>query len=641
MKTSFAIILLLLSLTSHINAQYFNVNPKDIQLAEKYIKKYEDEEYFSSVSEEKYSFSIDKINMTPRAEMKETVSIISLKELLKDYYKTIFFDETTEVNTIRAFDYKGKKIKPLIRESKYKSSGIFHDDVKVKYFSLPLKRIGDKVTYEYEKKYFDIKYLTKAFFHASHPQQEKKIIFDIPNWLEIELLELNFTGFDIIKTEREEKKSTIITYVLKNTEPIKNDKLSSNGSISLPHILILSKSFKFKNKSITLFNSTKDLYDWYHELTEKVENNSDQLLPHVEKIISGAKTEEEKVKKIFYWVQDNIRYIAYEDGIMGFKPASANSVYKKKYGDCKGMANLTSEMLKLAGYNAKLTWIGTRSIPYNYNTPSLAVDNHMITTLFLNNKRYYLDPTEKGIEFGKYAHRIQGQDIMIENEDSFILDTIPETPYNKNGFYAILNLELKDNLITGTGNQKYLGENKKDAYNRLSELSDKKLEEQLIYEVNKGNKNIQVENIKYPEKILREDSIHLTYDISLDNQVTELENELYINIEFDKIFSHLKIEKDRINALDFGEKVNYIKTTHLKIPITYSLEYIPEEIKIIDDEFIFDLNINFNKTNNTLTYTRKLIIKSGIIQAEKIEKWNKSIKSLNEFYNNQVILKKI
>jgi hypothetical protein len=28
----------------------------------------------------------------------------------------------------------------------------------------------------------------------------------------------------------------------------------------------------------------------------------------------------DKVKAIFYWVQNNIRYIAFEDGIAGFLP---------------------------------------------------------------------------------------------------------------------------------------------------------------------------------------------------------------------------------------------------------------------------------------------------------------------------------
>ena len=58
--------------------------------------------------------------------------------------------------------------------------------------------------------------------------------------------------------------------------------------------------------------------------------------------------------------------------------------------------------------DARLTWIGTRSIPYDYTIPSLAVDNHMICTVFLGEEKYFLDATEEYVGFGDYAYRIQG-----------------------------------------------------------------------------------------------------------------------------------------------------------------------------------------------------------------------------------------
>ena len=112
-------------------------------------------------------------------------------------------------------------------------------------------------------------------------------------------------------------------------------------------------------------------------------------------------------------MQDNIRYIAFEDGLAGFIPATAQEVFKSKYGDCKGMANLMTEMLKLAGLEAYMTWIGTRHIPYDYTLPSLAVDNHCISTVIIGGKEYFLDGTEKYIPFGDYAWRIQGKEVLI------------------------------------------------------------------------------------------------------------------------------------------------------------------------------------------------------------------------------------
>jgi transglutaminase-like putative cysteine protease len=82
-----------------------------------------------------------------------------------------------------------------------------------------------------------------------------------------------------------------------------------------------------------------------------------ELSQKANELTTGTTDDIQKIKKIFNWVQHNIRYIAFEDGIAGFKPAKANDVLHKKYGDCKGMANLTRGLLQSLGYDARLCWI--------------------------------------------------------------------------------------------------------------------------------------------------------------------------------------------------------------------------------------------------------------------------------------------
>ncbi len=47
------------------------------------------------------------------------------------------------------------------------------------------------------------------------------------------------------------------------------------------------------------------------------------------------------------------------------------------------MANLTKELLLASGFDARLCWIGTNHIAYDYSTPSMSVDNHMICALYI------------------------------------------------------------------------------------------------------------------------------------------------------------------------------------------------------------------------------------------------------------------
>ena len=72
-------------------------------------------------------------------------------------------------------------------------------------------------------------------------------------------------------------------------------------------------------------------------------------------------------------------------------------------------------MLTIAGFDARLTWIGTSDLPYAYSLPSLVVDNHMICTVILNGKKYFLDGMEEYIALSDYAQRIQGKQVLIED----------------------------------------------------------------------------------------------------------------------------------------------------------------------------------------------------------------------------------
>ena len=133
---------------------------------------------------------------------------------------------------------------------------------------------------------------------------------------------------------------------------------------------------------------------------------------------------------IFNWVQDNIRYIAFEDGLGGFIPRDAASVCNKRYGDCKDMANLLFEMLNHAGIEAYRAWIGTRNRPYKYKeVPTPMVDNHMITAVIIDGETIFLDATDSYVPFGLPSAFTQTKEALLG---------IDENSYNIVGFIFLI-----------------------------------------------------------------------------------------------------------------------------------------------------------------------------------------------------------
>ena len=78
-------------------------------------------------------------------------------------------------------------------------------------------------------------------------------------------------------------------------------------------------------------DGVEGLYSWYYSLVENInkEETDPALIKLVEELTKGKESDIEKVKAIYYWTQQNIKYIAFEYALGGFIPREANEVFQK------------------------------------------------------------------------------------------------------------------------------------------------------------------------------------------------------------------------------------------------------------------------------------------------------------------------
>ena len=588
---------------------------------------------------EQYNFTLDK----SKTETKVSANCSYQQNIvpLKDYISTadgLFYDDQSAIENVRASSAKIKSIKIPMQCADYESEGIFYSDAKVCMVSIPLETKGLPVNFSYEKKYKDVKYLTSVYFHENIPVEEKAIVFNIPSWLEVELREFNFDGFGITKETKQENGVTSFIYRMKNIPSLQREYNSPNMAKSFPHIIVVSKSFTDNGQKKVLFESVKDLYSWYNSLCKEVKNNPDELKPIVTQLTKDKKTDVEKVESMYYWVQEKVRYIAFENGIMGFRPEPAQNVLKNKYGDCKGKANLITQMLKLAGYDARLTWIGTSDLPYDYSLPSLAVDNHMICTLIMDGKRYYLDGTEENMAFNDYAHRIQGKQVLIQDGDNYIIDKVPEFNAEHNKVETTMKLKLDNLDLKGNVVSTYNGEARNMLVGVYHSLRSENKQNALENFLRSGDVNMIVTNIQNPDWENRQKPARVTFDLDGKNQVTKAGNELYVVLDWEKELSSVEFDSTRKTDFEFEHKYYLVTKTEFTIPDGYKLDYTPDAFTKKGEDYSFEGS--YVLQGNTLVYSKKLIVNNVILKKKDFSKWNEFIKGVNKFYNDQVVLVK-
>jgi hypothetical protein len=593
-----------------------------------------------------YTFEFDTKNPYCFVTTKQAIQE-EFMALANDLHHRIFlhYSELTDLDHVRVYDKKNHLTDAYVADvSNEDESGDFlYTGDRVKFFTLDFNLPGDQAGYKGDKYYSDPRYIAPAYFMDNLPTMEKDIIISVPKWMNLELKEMNFAGYDIQKSVTTDPKTgnAVYTYVGKNMKGIDyREKHVPGMGYMFPHVLILCKTYTDANGTHSLIGSVDDLYAWYHKLVNEAGNNDAALKPLVNDLIKGKTTDIDKIKAIYYWVEDNIRYLAVENGIAGNKPDPCQNVLQKRFGDCKGMANLLVEMLKLCGIDARHVWLGTKELRgYDYSIPSLCVNNHCICAVVLNNKFYFLDGTEKYAPFDDNADRIQGRQVIIENGDKYLIQTVPVAPIDRSKVVVNTTMTLAPNdMLSGTEHDIYNGESKTQLLYIYHEVPSDKKNLALNIMVEGNDPDLMATNVVASDLDNREIPITASYKYTLKNQVSDFDNDVYVTIDPYKWLQDKFFDSTRECDYEFDYRWNNVMNDTLVVPAGYTIKHVPDNLNITTPDYVFKVNISQN--GNKVIYHKEIQILNEIIDTKNFDKWNADLAQLKKVYDDQVILTK-
>jgi hypothetical protein len=631
----FARIILVMLLLCNIHLPLLAQSDDDISTAAYYAKKFKEDDIICISSYQYFTFDKGKNSLDDKVVVVQEdaeYEFMSLKKFSSLTYAE-YYNKFIELNTFkRAVKYGNKYITSERGgiDRSVTDDGIFFDDSRVQFYPIRFSQKGAMSRITVKKTYTDGKYLTRLFFNDYYPIKEQVIEFKVPDWLNVEFKKMNFEGSKIEIQEKKKGGYTNYVFIMKDIPAYKSEYKRIGRAYTDPHIIIQIKSFEAKGAELKGFDKVDDVYAWNNRLYQMAGNEKDKLQSQLSKIIQGKNSDLEKIKSIYYWVQDNIRYIAYEDGYSGYIPATAQDVLAKKYGDCKGMANLMTELLKLAGYDARFSWIGTRQIPYSQSLPALCVNNHAITTLYHDGKTYFLDGTEKYVPFNENAFRIQGKEVMISNKDKFEIKMVPLTSVGENKLstkadFTLLNDKLNGKIkVVLTGNQRTEFH---QSYHDMPAGSQKDfLNEFLEF----GNDNMVATGVKTSDLKNREIPVTIEGDVDLSNTVNTISGDFYVGVDFfPKTLDRFIPDEKRIEGYDLDDIIKFEDEITLTIPADKKFVDKPDNLELKFDGYEF--KGEYTLQGNKMVLKKELLLKNGIIKKEDFANWTKFIESIKEF----------
>ncbi|MBB3699488.1 DUF3857 domain-containing protein [Flammeovirga yaeyamensis] len=518
--------------------------------------------------------------------------------------------------------------------------GIFYNDYKATEFTYPQlsKSVIGKM--KYTKQIYDAHFIKPFYFQDRYFVENAEYSVTFDKNVKIKPVLLGVEDHNVAFSETKKGNKTTYTWTLSNVEEYKFEKNSPSRSYSSPHILILIESYTHQGKTHQISSGVDDLYRWYSKLVSLIDKEDEKLLQdQLDKIISGTSSKEEAKKAVFYWVQKNIKYIAFEDGMEGFIPRSASEVLTKRYGDCKDMANLLYNFYRLMDVNAHLTWIGTRAKPYTYEEmPCTMTDNHMICSITENDTTLFLDATNPFSDYGMPTSMIQGKEALIGKGATYEIKVVPEISAEKNVRIDSAHITLDGTDLKGNYTTQLTGYAKEEYYASTfkSELKNETKGFRDFIDIGKNNVSFSSENVdgfSKGEKVGR-----INFEFQLPNYCRNVSNRFYINLNLHKlkIGEKLDVEK-RIHSYEEEYKRQFSSIVTFDIPEGYELSYLP---KGTSKSCSFgSITTEYQIKDQTIVYSRNFTSDYLLLSPSDFAEWNSFVKEVSEINQENIIIK--
>ena len=365
----------------------------------------------------------------------------------------------------------------------------------------------------------------------------------------------------------------------------------------------------------------------------------DDTVAEIKSLVSEAKTDEDKARIIYDYVQRKTRYISVQIGIGGWKPSPAQEVHDLGYGDCKGLVNYTKALLEVAGvpsfYTVVFAGDEKRSLEKDFTSLQ---GSHVILAIPKDDDYTWLECTSQTIPFGFLGDFTDDRDVLvIKPEGGFIVHT-PKYINDNNlqeidGIYTI----DVDGKLSGSARISSYG-TQYDSRSGLIELEEKK-QKRYYYNFFNSINNLKIDSINF---INDRDKVNLQEKLvfTSKNYASKVGDDFTLTLNaFNRIGRMPKKEIERTGSFRIDRGYKDVDVVTINTPKEFKIQYLPEPIVLNTDFGKYVLNIEL-MNDNTLSYRRELNIKSGTFSKEEYKAYRQFLQSVAKYDNSKILLEK-
>lgn len=494
---------------------------------------------------------------------------------------------------------------------------------------IPGVEVGSVVEYSYEYDNYNMEdprlFSPGWFFQGTDPVTFSRVRVDVPEDVTFHYMTRNFADAKAAEPLIERSKGTITyTWQTENVPPLTPEPMMPAQQDVAP----MMEGSIFKDMT-EVYGMLRNLQLARMKLTPAIEAK-------VREIIEGAADTEEKLARIYHWVQENTRYISIKGSLgAGFSGHTANETFENRYGDCTDKAMLFATMLKAIGVESYPIIVRTNDAGTSPTEIPAMDGNHCINEVCLDGRSFYLDCTSQDYRYPYF--RADDHGVYAINAIRGDTKLIPVSPPSDNQRVSKLSvaLDADGNAVVKTHN----------TYNGLTEASIRGFWKQ-VREDNRGAMMAQYVNSLSPGALLDDFRISALDDLSVPLEMdlnyrlpglgVRAKDLMYLRMPtLERTYPEIGLA-ERTFAINYMTTEERILEIDLALPPTFTTKWLPPPLEISNK--YLDYRASYEERDGHVVLNEVFRRLERVVPAEDYAAYRDALQAITHFSQQEIFL---
>ncbi len=551
----------------------------------------------------------------------------------------LFYDKNTSIKYIKGEIYNEVgKLTGKFSQSDFKDESAVQDfslfeDNRVKHYLPTTTAYPYTVVYSYE-----IRYKQNLIIPDWIPKPSNEVSVEKSSYTFIckptDEFRLKTQGINSAAVEKLDKEQKTLTWTVANLPGIKAEPYSPAKETYQVSVKIAPQKFSYFKYSGN-YTNWEELGKWQYDYLLK---NRQQLPPAtvqlIKDLIKDQKTDKDKARKIYEYLQQKTRYISIQIGIGGFQPFTAADVDRLGYGDCKALVNYMQSLLAVAEIDSYYCVVDAGSLKKSLDPTfaSMNQGNHIILCMPLKGDTTWLECTSQKIPFGFISDFTDDRYVLACTPEAGKLLHTPKLSASENLQQRCSRLTFSsEGNISGTMKTVFSGtqyDNHEYVIGKPTNEQQKLLKK--IYDID----NINFEHINYKQQ--KDSHPVLTEELALEirNYATVNNDRLYFSLNAFNTEANIPEVKNRTLPVYINRGFTDLDTVIYQLPSS-AIPIVQPFKKEMKNEF-GSYSAKISLEGHQLTYIRKFSMNDGTFPAEKYTSFVNFISEVHQADNLKI-----